>query len=561
MSSIVVPLSAVIMVSCAGQVPPSGGPADTTPPTIVSTYPKPRTTHFNDSRVVLEFSEYVDRRSVEESIFISPDIGPLEFDWSGREVEIVFQQPLKEDITYVVTIGTDVIDVKNRNRMAESFSLPFATGSVIDSSSLGGRVFDAKPEGITIFAYALHTRLADTVNPATLKPDYVTQSGSNGTFRLEYIAHGRYRLYAVRDQYKNLLYDPQVDQIGMSTGDFDLMEGQEHLSGIQFQLTREDTTAPFVLDAEAVHRNLVTVRFSEMLAGSTIVTPAFSLHDTLTQNRIASHDVFYDPRATNSIHVRCDDLDSTRTYRVIVDGVRDTAGNLVNPRARMAVFQGVSLADTAKPVLTLAGLQDSVRNVAYNVVFDVIINEAIRRESFENGFRLLDSVGLQLKGNFFWYNSSAVRFIPEHPLNSLAWYAVHVRLDSVQDLVGNRYVDSVMVRRFQTIDWRKFGSIKGRVENPLGEGCAIFIFAISVTDKTAAPVMREIDGSGNFNFEYLLEGQYVLQTFCDRDGNGRYSPGKSYPFVRSERFAVYPDTIKVRARWPVEGVVVRLGEW
>jgi len=511
--------------------------------------------------VVLEFSEYVDRRSVEESIFISPDVGPLEFDWSGTEVEIIFQRPLKENTTYVVTVGTDVLDVRNRNRMAESFSLPFATGSVIDSASLHGKVFDAKPEGVTMFAYALDARLADTVNPATLKPDYATQSGSDGTFKLEYVAPGRYRLYAVRDQYKNLLYDPQVDQIGMPTGDFDVREGREHLSGIQFQLTREDTTPPFVLRAEAIHKNLVNVRFSESLDESTIVLTAFSLRDTLTQGRIALHDAFYNPRATNIVHIRCDDLDSARTYQVIVDGVRDTAGNLINPRAKTAVFQGVSFADTARPVVTLAQIQDSMRNVAYDVVFDVTVDEAIRRDSFEKGFRLLDSTGLQLKGNFFWWNSSAVRFTPERPLNSLAWYAVQIQLDSVQDVAGNRYIDSVMVRRFQTIDWRRFGSITGRVEDPLGEDCTMFVFAVSVTDKTAAPIVRKVDRSGNFTFEYLMEGQYVIQAFCDRDGNERYSPGKSYPFVPAERFAAYPDTIKVRARWPVEGVVVRLGEF
>lgn len=555
------PISAVIMVSCAGQVPPSGGPVDTTPPTIVRTYPEPRATQFNDNRVLIEFSEYVDRRSVEESIFISPDIGPLEFDWSGKEVEIIFQQPLKENVTYVVTVGTDVVDLRNRNRMAESFSLPFSTGIVIDSASLRGKVFDRNPEGITIFAYALHTRSADTVNPVKLKPDYVTQSGSDGTFRLEYISLGRYRVYAVRDQYKNLLYDPQVDNIGMATGDFELNLGQKHLDGIQFQLTMEDTTPPFVLSAEAVHKNLVKVKFSETVEESTVVPMAFVIHDTTTLAQIATLDVFYDPRTTNIVHVRSEDLNSERTYHVVVEGVCDTAGNPVNPRANVAIFQGSSLPDTTKPQVTLVGLQDSMRNVAYDIVFNINIDEGVERKIFEKGFRLLDSTGSAVQGYFFWRNSSAARFTPAAPLNPLAWYSIRIQLDSVRDFAGNHHVDSVLVRTFQTIDWRKFGSMKGRVEDPLDEDCDIFVIAISVSDKTAAPIVMKPRDAGEFTFDYLLEGQYVLEAFCDRDGNGKYSPGKSFPYAPSERFAVYPDTIKVRARWPVEGIVLRLGMW
>ncbi|MEW6061331.1 MAG: Ig-like domain-containing protein, partial [Bacteroidota bacterium] len=111
---------------CAGQRPPEGGPVDSTPPEIISVYPAPQTTHFNDSKVVFEFSEYVDRRSVEEAIFISPSIEQKEFKWSGTEVELYFLEELKKNTTYVITVGTDVRDVRAGNRMAKSYSLSFS---------------------------------------------------------------------------------------------------------------------------------------------------------------------------------------------------------------------------------------------------------------------------------------------------------------------------------------------------------------------------------------------------------------------------------------------------
>ena len=58
---------------------------------------------------------------------------------------------------------------------------------------------------------------------------------------------------------------------------------------------------------------------------------------------------------------------------------------------------------------------------------------------------------------------------------------------------------------------------------------------------------------GAYRFNAILPGQYLLECFRDRDGNGRFSPGKPYPYEPSERFIVYSDTVKIRSKWPNEG--------
>lgn len=555
-------VSLSLAISCAGQAPPSGGPPDTTPPTIIATYPEPRTTKFNDRTVVIEFSKYVDRRSVEESIFISPDVGPLEFDWSGREVEIRFESAdLRDNTTYVVTVGTDVVDVRNNNRMAESFSLAFSTGSALDSASLSGRVFDAKPDGITIFAYMLSHKRADTLRPSATKPDYVTQTGKEGTFTLDYLAWGTYRLFAVSDQYKNILYDPQVDNIGMASRDFTVNPATPAIDGIQFQVTMQDTTPPFVLDARAIHKNSVEVRFSESLDHTSILPKVFPVADTLSDSRVSVRDVFFIPVPLNVVYLITGNMDSTRTYRLTVNDVRDTAGNRLNLTANSAVFEGSSLSDTLAPGILALGLQDSVRNVAYDVIIDITLNEGIKRGPLEKSFQLADSTGKQVRGKFTWWSSAFVRFIPDEKLLPLAWYNVRVRLDSVQDFAGNRLRDSILIRRFQTVDWRKLGSMRGKVEDRAnGDASPIYISAKSISDKKSVPMMKRLGAASEFVFDNVVEGQYVLHAFRDKDGNGKYTYGGPVPFFPSERFTVYPDTVKVRARWPVEGIVLRFEE-
>lgn len=181
------------LVSCANQVPPPGGPVDKIPPTIISTYPLPNTLHFNDKRFDLAFDKYVDHRSFEQSIFISPYIADLEFDWSGKDVEVTFHSDLRKNTTYVVNIGTDVVDLRSpANRMAQSFTFAFSTGSDIDHGGIRGKIFPMKPtdspDGVMIFAYQLAKLDPDTLNPRTLKPDYMTQTGrtESSTFSISH---------------------------------------------------------------------------------------------------------------------------------------------------------------------------------------------------------------------------------------------------------------------------------------------------------------------------------------------------------------------------------------
>ena len=61
----------LLTLRCAGQIPPGGGSTDTVPPAVIRTIPDTNAVRVKPDRIELEFSEYVDRQSVEESIFIA----------------------------------------------------------------------------------------------------------------------------------------------------------------------------------------------------------------------------------------------------------------------------------------------------------------------------------------------------------------------------------------------------------------------------------------------------------------------------------------------------------
>ena len=544
---------------CAGQVPPSGGPPDTTPPEIVSTYPVLNTLNFRDSKLAIEFNEYVDRRSFEESIFISPHLGELTFDWGGASVEVRFSDSLRKNTTYIATIGTDVLDTRSRNRMANAYSLAFSTGDHIDSGAVSGKVFSDNSEGVMIFAYRLDERSADTINPQVVKPDYLTQTGKDGSFDLTNIGLGSYRLWAIRDEYKNLLYDPQVDQYGVLASDVVLNESSPTLSGLQFRLAKEDTTPPFLSSARSIDQNHVLLRFSEIMDTLTTTSVTISIVDTVSGERLKVYDLSYIEAFSTDAQLVTASQDSSRIYRVFVEGVRDLSGNSINPQTNQGIFSGSSIPDTIKPTIKQSSVQDSVKDVYISDSIGIAFSEPILRQAFADGFIILDSAGVRVDGKLIWVNSMGVSFLPTVPFRFGMWYNTKIVLDSLRDYNGNRYRDSMSIQYFRTVEERNFGGIRGALldETPIKEG-KVFIVVENAVEKNARMYRRKMDETGEFTFEHLPEGKYLVSVFRDSDGNERYTYGKPFPLQFAERFTISPDTLKVRARWMVEGVSLRL---
>jgi hypothetical protein len=193
-----------LLSSCANIQAPGGGEIDTTPPEIVEVYPANKMTNFKEKEIEFTFSEYVDKRTFKDAIFVSPALDKgFDVSWSGKTATIVFKEELKPNVTYNLTIGTSVVDLNNSNTMAQAFSYIFSTGDQIDEGVIRGKVYDKDPNKLYIFAYMLGNE-----NDSLLKrkPDFVTQIGTSGEFVLSGLPAGNFRVFAVGNSFGDLIY-------------------------------------------------------------------------------------------------------------------------------------------------------------------------------------------------------------------------------------------------------------------------------------------------------------------------------------------------------------------
>lgn len=551
------PVLCLICMGCAGIVPPSGGPVDTVPPTIINTVPAQNATDVHPAAILLEFSKYVDRSSVQEAIFISPRVGSMEFSWSGTEVEITFSDSLRSNTTYVVNVGTDVVDINNRNRMAQAYTLAFSTGDSIDHGIITGKVMDPKPEGILMFAYRLDSIRADTLNPAHTSPDFITQTGKGGAFSLQNIPDGSYRVIAVRDEYRNYLYDSGVDDFGIPFRNIRLGQQTRLISDLLFQMSREDTAHLALLSALSRDNDHVMLRFSKAIRGVDVHTEAFKIVDSLTHDTVGVQDWYSQPQQRSSLILVTDTLRAGARYGVEVFSLHAQTGDSLSAPQRNIYFDSPSGRDTLRPRIQLFTPGDSVRDVPFSQSIELQFDDAVRRDSLENGFVLLDSTRKKVEGVFYWLHSAGMTYRPVNPMRSAEWYTSELRGKSVVDYAGNALRDSVVRRHFRTIDAASLSQISGIVVDTTHEDGAIVVLATEAGG-TKPPYIAVADTTGAFTVQNLPEGKYTLQAFRDRDNSRTYSNGKPYPYMPAARFAIYPDTVKLRARWPLEGMKIQM---
>jgi hypothetical protein len=561
---LILSVGALLLVGCANQQPPEGGPIDRTTPEIVSTYPDSSSMiNFRGNKIQLEFDRYVNERSVEEAIFISPYIGTLEFTWSGKELEITFSEKLRAHTTYVINIGTDVEDLHN-NRMAQAYTFAFSTGKEIDRGSIEGRVYprilgDAM-SGIMIFAYQLDSINPDTLNPIIDKPDFITQTGKNGDFFLHHIPFGSYRVFAVRDEYRNLVYDREIDEYGVQPGTIDITPSDSITAGVLIKLAKEDTTGPRLVRVLPTNRNHILADFSKSINPSSVTLASFSAVDTVNRNPLELLFVYPAPASSTSFFVITQKQDSGRIFRLSVKGITDSTGNKINPLANTLLFRSSLKVDTVSSRLVSVSIKDSAQAIDLQPVVTMTFSDALAKSSSLDWVNILDDHKKPIPTEKKWISDAVISLKPEKELMNRTWYSLHADLRGVHDWAGRVGRDSTKAWRFETLDIEDLSSVDGMVldENKSDTSGRVYVTAIQIGENTPKYYKVAADATGNFLFPQIAEGRYVFQSFRDRNNNGKHDAGKPFPFVFSERMSSISDTLKVRARWPLEGVKIKM---
>jgi uncharacterized protein (DUF2141 family) len=536
----------LIFQGCANPLPPSGGPRDTQPPSIIRTIPEHKTSSFKDKSIIIEFSEYVDRGKALQSIMIMP-IVKYEASWSGKELELEFTEPLLKDMTYALTIGTDYADFAG-NKPSQSHTIVFATGNTLDSGIIQGNVL-GKAAGA--FVFLIPIKDSASFDPTQQTSPYKTQIGSNGQFSFNALSNGTYRLYAIQDMFKDGLYDIGNDGYAIPSRDITIPSENQFIS--MKMNPAEDTISPMIAMAIQIEKGLIEVRCTEPILPESIKRTSFTLRDSMgvaidivgAYAHHAKHHVIFLEHAVDRIPMR---VSIEQQF-----APTDSANNFLSDTIAQRIMES-RITETAKPTLHSISVSDSsVIDIKSSIelIFTHSINADICKTkiSLSNGTKTLP---IEVSST----SDNRIEITSQEKLSSDTWYTLQVDFTGMQDNRGISYQDTTLNMYFKTWDERKNGVIKGELMD-VNSGGPYIIMLKNEKGKLFTQMVKQ---KGLFSITDLPAGTYSMEAFEDKNNDGKYDQGSLKPYRYAERIVQRKETITVRPRWTMDGINIQFQE-
>lgn len=208
-------------MSCANIVPPSGGPKDTIAPRLLSITPKDSSLNTHIKKLELVFDKYMVNADASKLIISPAPSRTPTVEVRLKKVIISFPDSAFADQT-TYTINLSGVFKDNREGIVFlNYQYTFSTGSYFDTLSIKGFAFDAEKvvidTGLKAVLY-LDSDFSDSII-FRKKPLYVTPINADGSFTFLHLPERKFRMFVLKDENKNLIYDKDEDKLGFLSED------------------------------------------------------------------------------------------------------------------------------------------------------------------------------------------------------------------------------------------------------------------------------------------------------------------------------------------------------
>lgn len=537
-----------LVYSCATIVTPSGGEKDVTPPKLLRSDPRNKSTHFKGNRIVLSFNEYIQLKEMDKNLLVSPPLlSTPDMKIKGRSLIIKLKDTLRNNTTYSFYFGNAIVDLTEANPL-KNYSLAFSTGDAIDSLSISGKVSDAFTRmPVKDVLVMLYTDMADSA-PMLQRPVYVSRTGDGGVFTLSSLAAGKYRMVTLKDGDNSYTYNLPNEQVGF----YDSLVEPSYIAP-----PVNDT----VMIASADQKQYGLDIFSEpdsiqRLSKGSMVAP----HQLLLAFRFPTSN----PRLV-PLNMDSTSLWSVREVSPNHDSITCWLAGTVPDSLHLKISDAGIVIDTLE-VSTLYKLKTSGRK---NQVADTSLK--FQTVSSRTGFLGWNTdYTLTFANPLASYNSDLPRLIIGGSPDTLkpvieftdsirrrmkikyAWktledYTLLLPLGTFRDIYGQVNDSSRFAFKLKPRD--EYGTFKVNVKL-VNVNHPMIIQLLS--EKGNVLQQQIIHKSQAVDFGFLPPAKYGLKAIYDWNGNGRWDTGQFMKKKQPERIAMHPKVFEVRGNWDLE---------
>ena len=547
-------ISLILMnLNCANQRSPTGGPKDSIPPILINSIPLNEALNFDNDWIELSFDDDINTTTLKRNLVISP-LTELKYTAKTKKnkVRIEFEESLLDSTTYTFNFLQGITDLTEKNPVI-NLSLALSTGPYIDSLFIKGTVYELYTQlpapGVLVGLYSYSDSLDLTID----KPLYFSTTNDSGTYVINNIKYGRYKIFAFNDENSDFTFNSESETYGLRSS-FILLSSS--LDNVNLIINSIDSRPLDFISSRAFGR-YYDVRYSKPITFYQLThlspykyTFHHQLQDDFTSIRIFPPlDTLYNHEDDSSqlivavydtIHQQSLDtlmvkfLSSQRLPNPPTSNISAQAINAHQYEVSLSFDKPIALFDSLSVLLNT----DTLLPVTPIDVERYNWNHNRTKLSFKvsmNWSLLQDSLNYELQK---LHKQDSL--IPDHRMLNLATIAF--------DSTCFKDADGLNLSRILIKLAKKESSDFGTLHITANTAKTSFIIQILDTENK---LIAERHNQTNFTIQYLHPGTYKLRVLIDSNMDGVWSVGNFIDDSTPENIYLYPKPTKISANWEI----------
>lgn len=523
----------LIFGRCAQQVSPTGGKKDSIPPTLVESNPLNKTLNFKGRKVELFFDEYVVVDNINQKLVITPEAdNPYSYKQNGMSVLLTFKNEFKDSTTFTLNFGDAIKDFAEKNP-AKNLKIVFSTGITLDSGRVYGTLKDIRTNKPLFDALVGLYNVSDTLNIAKQKPYYFSRTDSSGVFSIENVQTREYKLIAIDDKNRNMLYNAKDERMGFLGKS--ITAGADSV-GYNLNMFLSDNT-PMKIQRTLPRVNNYGVVFNK---GVEQVNVTFMNKDTLPY--------LLEPGGT----LKFFNVEPHPDTTLVKLAAMDSLGKVTEFEQKIA-FQAQRGKDRTRDPLTLTTLPEANKPVNNPFTYKIILSKPIQFVDDKKIALITDSLTHEPLSAFKW-NWNKNHNIITVEAKSFAKDTVKwdIPKGSIISVEGDTLPKTLL--RHPVLKEEDYGLIKGRVTN--ADTARRFI--IELVDEQYKTIQTIYESP--YTFMHIPQGKYYLRLTLDRNRNRRWDTGQMDEGIQPEPVYYMPDKILLKANFELNDINITIPE-
>lgn len=513
-------------IRCANMQRPTGGPKDSLPPKLLNEFPENYSRNFRSKEITLSFDEFIKLNNQMKEFSISPDLDEMVI-YKVRKKNLIITLPdsLETNTTYTINFGKGLVDYNEGNPII-NYNYVFATGDELDSLSISGSVkngftksFDTKKDE-NIKVLLIPTRQDSIFGKR--KANIFVNVDTSGNFKFNNLREDTYRIYALKEQNNDRIYNGNDEWIGFLA---DSLVLNKDINGVALELTKGYPKDYRTLEKRVDNTGYILLTFTKPLQQPEVeILAPQALNNTKIERYSFNRD-------SAKIYIDNTELDSIKLLVKDAGEIRDTVS--------IRVSRNMKFDREVKPQLSITNKVDRVRHIKLSTTGPLasvdkekimLYEDSVSRRNFQ---LQQDSVNKEL------YH---IRFNWRAKRN----YELVIQENAMQSPFGD--TNKEFKTRFTYEESDNYGNINFTF-NGLD---STMNYVVELIDESKEKVFdRRIINASNphINYKNYPGGKYSLRVIYDENNNGRWDPADVYAKKQAENLWYLDKTFTIRANW------------